>query len=196
MNKIELQMVLHPDKGLREKAVGMSENDVLGDNRDLVRQTAGAMIRLMYTYTGIGLAAQQVGFPGAMFVLDTQWPKSGRYKPQIFVNPIVLEHSDEAIEVGGRGEGCLSTPYGFYANVKRAAQIKIKWRDLNWYEHEEWFDDMDAIAIQHEIDHLHGHLFIDHLSRLKQDIFNRKVKKMHRLYRKGQQAAMREIQNV
>ena len=192
MSKLELKMVIHPDKRLREKSIGMTEDDVMGDGREVTRTTAGAMIRAMYQYAGVGLAAQQVGFPGAMFVLDAQWPITGRHSPSIFINPNVREFDGEAIALNG-GEGCLSTPYGFKAQVERSARIRIEWRDLDWNLHEEWFEGTPAIVVQHEIDHLHGNLFIGHLSRLKQDIFNRKMRKIRKKYMDGFKATKKEF---
>jgi peptide deformylase len=193
--KLELRMVIHPDPRLREKSIGLKEDDVMGEMKETTRMVAGAMIRSMYKYAGVGLAAQQVGYPGAMFVMDAQWPITGRHKPRIFINPNVREFGQGAIALSG-GEGCLSTPYGFRSQVQRSETVTIEYRDLNWNLHEETFEGTDAIVIQHEIDHLHGNLFIDHLSRLKKDIFNRKVKKLRKRYSDGQKAAMKEIKQA
>ena len=192
MSKLELKMVIHPDNRLRVKSIGMTEDDVTGEGKELTRMTAGAMIRAMYQYAGVGLAAQQVGFPGAMFVLDAQWPITRRHLPRIFINPNVREFSGGAIALSG-GEGCLSTPYGFKAQVQRSEKIRIEWHDLDWNLHEEWFEGTEAIVTQHELDHLQGNLFIDHLSRLRQDIFNRKVRKIRKKYMAGFKATQKEL---
>lgn len=190
--KLELNMVIYPDKHLREKAVGMSEDDVTGEMRGTTRKVAGAMIRAMYKYGGVGLAAQQVGFPGAIFVTDAQWPETGRHKPRIFINPNVRAFGQDAIALK-MGEGCLSLPYGIHAPIERSSEITVEWRDLNWKLHEETFTGTEAIVMQHEIDHLHGNLFIDHLSRLKQDIIKRKIRKIRKKYLQGWKATQREI---
>jgi peptide deformylase len=190
--KLELSLVIHPNDGLREKASGFKHADVI-DMDSEVRQIAGAMIRAMYKYAGIGLAAQQVGVKNAIFVLDAQWPVTGRHKPKIFLNPVIKEYAGGAVALSPPGEGCLSTPYGFKSQVQRSEAVRIEWRDLNWELHNEWFDGVEAIAIQHEIDHLHGYLFVDRLSGLKRDIFNRKVKKTRRHYMQGVKAVKKKV---
>jgi peptide deformylase len=171
----------------------MSEDDVTGEQKTTTRMVAGAMIRSMYQYGGVGLAAQQVGFPGAMFVTDAQWPISGRHKPKIFINPNVRAFGSNTIAIE-MGEGCLSVPYpGTRQKVERADTITVEWRDLNWEMHEETFEGTEAIVMQHEIDHLHGNLYFDHLSRLKQDVIKRKIKKIRREYMRGFKAAQREV---
>jgi peptide deformylase len=188
--KMDLRLVVYPDEALRDKVHGFATGQI---NTKLIRNTAGAMIRSMYKMGGIGLAAQQVGAPGAMFVLDTQWHQSGRKVPKIFLNPVMLEFDGGTVEIGGRGEGCLSTPYGYFASVPRAEKVRLEWLDLKGEKHDEWFDGVEAIAIQHEIDHLHGVLFVDRLSRLKQDIFKRKARKARRQYTKGYKKMMHEM---
>jgi peptide deformylase len=192
-SKLELRMVIHPDGRLRERSVGLSENDVQGEKKQDLRMVAGAMIRAMYQYGGVGLAAQQVGFPGAMFVTDAQWPATGHYKPRIFLNPNIREFGNATIAIG-MGEGCLSVPYpGTRQKVERASTVTVEWRDLNWELHEEKFEGTEAIVMQHEIDHLHGNLYIDHLSQLKRDIIDRKIKKVRRQYKRGFKSTQREI---
>jgi len=71
--------------------------------------------------------------------------------------------------------------------------VKLRWRDLNWVEHEEWFEDMESIVVQHEIDHLFGVLFIDRLSRLKQDMFKLNARKTRRQYEKGFKRALHQM---
>jgi peptide deformylase len=189
MSKLELNMVIYPDKRLRERCTGLDAETV---EDKTTRMVAGAMIRTMYKYGGVGLAAQQVGYPGAMFVTDHQWPISGRHKPKIFINPNVRSFGEDAITLN-TGEGCLSVPYGVPSQIERACEITVEWRDLNWELHEETFVGTEAIVMQHEIDHLHGHLYFDHLSRLKQDIIKRKIKKIRRQYMKGYKATQREV---
>ena len=78
--ELELTMVIYPDKRLREKCIGLSEEET---KRDSTREVAEAMIRAMYKYGGVGLAAQQVGYPGAMFVTDAHWPETGKHDARI-----------------------------------------------------------------------------------------------------------------
>lgn len=194
--KLQLRMVVFPDARLRETSTGMSEDDVLGEMRDTTRQVAGAMIRAMYQYGGVGLAAQQVGFPGAMFVWDAQWPITGKHKPHIMINPNVRKFGQSTISIA-MGEGCLSVPYdGVRQKVERSNSITIEWRDLNWEMHEQEFIGTDAIVLQHEIDHLHGNLYFDHLSKLKQDIILRKVKKTRKKYMAGWKATQKEVRTA
>jgi peptide deformylase len=180
--ELELQMVIYPNPGLHEKAAGFTEEEL---QKPEVREVIEAMPRTMYKYAGIGLAAQQVGIPYAVFVLDVDWPTYGTQEPKTFINPVIKEYGGGVVSLNPPGEGCLSTPYNFRAQVQRSEKIKIEWRDIDWGLHEEWFDGVEAIAIQHEIDHLHGFLFVDRISRLKRDIFERKVKKTRRHYLKG-----------
>lgn len=188
--KMELRLVVYPDESLRDPVTGFNDEQI---KSKLVRNTAGAMIRAMYTMHGIGLAAQQVGVPGAMFVLDTQWHTTGRKIPQIFLNPVMLRFDGGVVQMAGKGEGCLSTPYGYFAPVARSEKVLLMWDGLDGETHKEWFDGVEAIAIQHEIDHLHGVLFVDRLSLLKQDIFKRKARKQRRLYAQGYKRTKREL---
>lgn len=189
--KMDLRLVVYPDESLRDPVHGFSEEQI---NTPLIRNTAGAMIRAMYQMQGIGLAAQQVGVPGAMFVLDVNWHRTGRKMPKIFLNPVMLEFDGAVVEMGGRGEGCLSTPYGYFSPVPRSEKVLLEWLDLRGEKHTEWFDGIEAIAIQHEIDHLHGVLFVDRLSNLKKDIFKRKARKQRRRYEQGYKRTKRELE--
>jgi peptide deformylase len=188
--KMELRLVVWPDGSLGEPVHGFSDEQI---KSKLVRNTAGAMIRAMYSMHGIGLAAQQVGVPGAMFVLDVNWHTSGRKVPKIFLNPVMLEFDGGVVEMAGKGEGCLSTPYGFFAPVARSERVLLEWTGLDGETYKEWFDGVESIAIQHEVDHLHGVLFIERLSRLKQDIFKRKARKIRRRYKQGYERTKREL---
>jgi len=192
-NKQELEMVIFPDDFLRAELQPFTEEQV---KTPLCRNTAGAMIRLMYRYYGIGLAAQQAGVPQAIFVMDYEWVLTGQRKPRIFLNPEIVEAEGAAIELDRPGEGCLSLPYGFRQPIPRASRIRLKWRDLNWVEHEEWFEDRAAIVVQHEVDHLFGILFVDRMSRLKQDMFKRKMFKVRRQHKKGFKKALKAMKNA
>jgi peptide deformylase len=132
----------------------------------------------MYAAPGIGLAAAQVDVPLRLLVMDLgDGPPDAEGKPtanpRVFINPEILDPSDE-----GRiyNEGCLSVPE-MYADVERPATIRARWLDTEGARHEELLDGLLATCLQHEMDHLNGILFIDHLSRLKRDMLLKKLEK-------------------
>ncbi len=138
-----------------------------------VRKLAADMLDTMYDAPGIGLAAIQVGEPLRMLVIDLakeDEPKA----PQVFINPEIVERSDERSVYE---EGCLSIP-DYYAEVERPATVRVNYLDLEGNAREAVADGLLATCLQHEIDHLDGVLFIDHISRLKRDIIVRKFRKL------------------
>jgi len=144
------------------------------------------MFETMYAAPGIGLAAVQVGVPIRLLVIDLQEPadpedpESPNVKdPRVFINPEILWHSDDEVPYT---EGCLSVPEQ-YAEVMRPDRIRAKWQDKDGKTYEEEIDGLLAVCLQHEMDHLNGVLFIDHLSRLKRDMVLKKLAK----WRKEQQ---------
>ena len=138
-----------------------------------LRKFAADMLETMYDAPGIGLAAIQVGEPIRMLVIDLS--KEGEPKaPQIFVNPEVVERSDDRSVYE---EGCLSIP-DYYAEVERPAKVRVKYLDEHGKAHEVEAEGLLATCLQHEIDHLDGVLFIDHISKLKRDMVVRKFKKL------------------
>jgi peptide deformylase len=153
---------------------------------DELKTLIGDMFETMYAAPGIGLAAVQVGVPIRLLVIDLQEPEdpddpeSPNVKvPRVFINPEILWHSDNEVPYT---EGCLSVPEQ-YAEVMRPDQIRARWQDANGETHEEEIDGLLAVCLQHEMDHLNGVLFIDHLSRLKRDMVLKKLAK----WRKEQQ---------
>ncbi|WP_296613362.1 peptide deformylase [Sphingomonas sp.] len=160
-----------PDPGLRAVAAPVSEID------DSIRATLADMFETMYAARGIGLAATQVGIEKRLVVIDLQEPveEGGEpvRKPVAFVNPELLWVSDE---LAVYNEGCLSIPEQ-YAEVQRPARCRVKWLDGDGKPHEEDMDGLMATCIQHEIDHLNGVLFTDHISRLKRDMIMKKLAK-------------------
>ncbi|HYZ49112.1 MAG TPA: peptide deformylase [Sphingomonas sp.] len=138
------------------------------------------MFETMYVAPGIGLAAIQVGVPKRLLVIDLQEEQDEEGKPikdpRVFINPEILETSDE-LQV--YQEGCLSIP-DQYADVERPAAIRARWQDREGKTHEERLEGLLAICLQHEMDHLEGILFIDHLSRLKRDMLLKKLEKARR----------------
>jgi peptide deformylase len=140
-----------------------------------VRKFAGDLFGTMYDAPGIGLAAIQVGEPLRMLVIDLA--KEGEPKtPQVFINPEIVSRSDEPSVYE---EGCLSIP-DYYAEVERPKGVVVRYIDLDGNQHEIKVEGLLAVCLQHEIDHLNGVLFIDHISRLKRDMVVRKFRKMAR----------------
>ncbi len=153
------------------------------------------MFETMYDANGIGLAAIQVDVPLRVLVIDLQpededaepedhghGPDCGhdhrplKKEPRVFINPEIL---DPSADIKSYQEGCLSVPE-IYADVDRPAACRVRWQDLEGNAHEEAMADMMAVCIQHEMDHLNGILFIDHLSRLKRNMALKKLDKMRK----------------
>jgi len=160
-----------------------------------LRTLVSDMFETMYAANGIGLAAIQVGVPSRVLVIDLQ-PEDPdaepeectahgdhahthqplKKEPRIFVNPQIL---DPAEELNTYQEGCLSVPE-IYADVDRPKACRVRWQDLEGNVHEEEMDGLLAVCIQHEMDHLEGILFIDHLSRLKRSMALKKLDKLRK----------------
>jgi len=147
---------------------------------DDLRKLIDDMFDTMYDAPGIGLAAIQVGVAKRVLVIDLQEPEEedgpAVRKPLVFINPEILDPSEE---ISVYSEGCLSVP-DQYADVERPAAITVRWLDYDGKSHEERIDGLLATCLQHEMDHLEGILFIDHLSRLKKDMILKKIAKMHK----------------
>ena len=145
---------------------------------DATRQLVADMIETMYAAHGIGLAAIQVGVAERVLVIDLQEQEGEDGKPvrdpHAYINPEVLEISDE---LSTYNEGCLSIPEQ-YAQVSRPARCRVRWLDETGVAHDEELDGLLATCMQHEIDHLNGVLFVDHLSRLKRDMVLKKLAKL------------------
>ena len=147
---------------------------------DELRALIKDMFETMYEAPGIGLAAVQVGVPKRLLVMDLQEPEDpddedspSVKQPRVFINPEIISHSDSEVPYT---EGCLSVP-DQYAEVMRPDHIRARWLDEEGKSHEEDLDDLLAICLQHEMDHLEGILFIDHLSKLKRDMVLKKLAK-------------------
>ena len=144
---------------------------------DELKTLVADMFETMYDAPGIGLAAVQVGVPIRLLVIDLQEPEEEGGEPvrdpKVFINPEILWHSDDEVPYT---EGCLSVPEQ-YAEVMRPDKIRAKWRDVEGNTYEEEIDGLLAVCLQHEMDHLNGVLFIDHLSRLKRDMVLKKLAK-------------------
>ena len=139
---------------------------------DDLRALMDDMLETMYAAPGIGLAAIQVGVPKRVIVMDLARPEE-EPQPRYFVNPEILWASDETAPYE---EGCLSVPE-IYDEVERPSRVKLRYLDYHGKPVEEDAEGLFAVCIQHEMDHLEGVLFIDHLSRLKREQAVKKVKK-------------------
>lgn len=155
-----------PDPALRRVAAPVGEVD------DEVRDLMDDMLQTMYDAPGIGLAAVQVGVPKRIIVVDCAG-KEEEPAPLRLINPEIIQASDEMRE---REEGCLSIP-DVYEMVTRPAACRVRFLDETGTEREMDCEDLLATCIQHEVDHLNGVLFIDHISRLKRERITRKFTK-------------------
>ena len=138
-----------------------------------LQKLADDMLATMYDAPGIGLAAIQVGEPLRMLVIDLA-KEDEPPAPQVFINPEVLESSDDRSVYE---EGCLSIP-DYYAEVERPAKVRVGYLDREGKHQEVEAEGLLATCLQHEIDHLNGVLFIDHISKLKRDMVVKKFKKL------------------
>jgi peptide deformylase len=161
-----LPILLVPDPRLRAKARAVGAGDA-----DAVRALAPRMLDAMYKAPGIGLAAPQVGALLRLVVVDLQ-PEE-RPAPMVLVNPEIVAASTETAV---REEGCLSLP-GQYAEVTRPARVKLRYLDLEGARREIEAEGLLATCLQHEVDHLNGVLFVDHISPLKRNMLLRKLAK-------------------
>jgi peptide deformylase len=148
---------------------------VEGPVTDAHRALMDDMLETMYAAPGIGLAAVQIGVALRIIVMDLSREEEAK-APRYFINPEILWASEE---VKPWEEGCLSVPE-IYEEVERPARIKLRYLDYHGKLIEEDAEDLFAVCIQHEMDHLEGVLFIDHLSRLKRESALRKLKKAQR----------------
>jgi peptide deformylase len=156
----------YPDPVLQQVAQPVTEID------EFIKTLAQNMVETMYAAPGVGLAAPQVGISQRLIVLDCA-PKDEPSQLIIAVNPVVVSREGEQFEE----EGCLSVP-GYYCRIHRAQRITVRFLDLQGQTVEMVADDFQAVAFQHEIDHLEGLLFVDHLSSLKKSMFRKKYTKI------------------
>jgi peptide deformylase len=164
---------------------------------DELKALVADMLETMYDAPGIGLAAVQVGVPQRVLVIDLQPDdpdaepeectahgghshshshQPTKKEPRVFINPEILDPSDDFSVCS---EGCLSVPE-IFADVERPSTVRVRWHDLDGAAHEETMDGLMATCIQHEMDHLEGILFVDHLSRLKRQMALKKLDKLRK----------------
>jgi len=163
--KEELKLRIYGDPVLREKSTPVEKFD-----EDL-KETIKRMAELMYKVKGLGLAANQVGIPKRFFIMDIK-QKEGTPELEVYINPeILIAEGYTEYE-----EGCLSIP-GYYAKIERYAKLYIRAYDLEGKPFEKELTGLQAIAFQHEYDHIEGILIVDRISPLKKELFKRWWKK-------------------
>ena len=150
---------------------------LVGAITDEIRLLVADMWETMYDAPGVGLAANQVGLPLRLAVIDTREGETPGSKGRklVLIDPVMLEKKGRLYE----DEGCLSFP-GFTERVERPAWVRVKARDIDGSEYEITGDELLGRALCHEIDHLDGATFIDRMSTLKRDLIKRKIRKLRK----------------
>jgi peptide deformylase len=152
------EIIKLPDKRLRLVSERVKHVDAG------IRKLVDDMFETMYKAPGIGLAAIQIGIAKRVITMDLS-KKEDNHEPHVFINPEIIWTSDETAKYE---EGCLSIP-DYYEEVERPSQVKVKYLDRDGKTRELDAKGLLATCLQHEIDHISGILFIDHLSKLKRD---------------------------
>ena len=161
-----LPVIIAPDPRLKQISAPVDRVD------DDIRRLMDDMLETMYLAPGVGLAAAQVGVLKRVIVVDAS-PKEGERQPYLMANPELVWVSDEDLSAE---EGCLSLP-DYYGDVVRPAAIRVRYLDHENEMRETAADGLLATCIQHEMDHLDGILFVDHMSALKRNMILRKLTK-------------------
>jgi peptide deformylase len=162
----KLKILEFPDPRLRIKAKPVETVD------DALRTLIDDMFETMYDAPGIGLAATQVDVHRRLLVADVSSEKNN---PWVLINPVIVAR--DGVEVSE--EGCLSVP-GYYEEVERAEQVRVRYLDRDGKEVESEFDGLLAVCVQHEMDHLDGKLFVDYLSEAKRQRIRKRLEKDRR----------------
>jgi len=160
-----LEILKYPNPNLKKKSKPIEKID------PSLRQLVQNMAETLYTAPGVGLAAPQVGVPLRLVVIDVT-PANQPKNLMVLINPEIVSSEGECTWE----EGCLSVP-DFNEEVKRKKKVVVRCRNLEGETVEIEGSDLVAVVLQHEIDHLDGVLFIDHLSQLKRDLYKRQLKK-------------------
>jgi peptide deformylase len=164
-----LKLVIAPDPRLKMQSVPVEKID------DGIKKLAADMLETMYAERGIGLAAVQVGQLKRMLVVDVSWrEEEGPGEQHVLINPEILEGD---AEMNVYKEGCLSFPDQF-ADVERPKTVRVRHMGLDGKMYEKSYDGLLATCIQHEIDHINGIVFVDHISLPRRDMILRKLTKM------------------
>ena len=161
-----LKILTIPDPRLKHKSSNVESFD-----KELKKTVKNMFETLYASGNGIGLAAPQVDIRKRIVVIDLN--ENGKSSPITFINPKIIKLSDEKFI---NQEGCLSVPE-YYADVERAKEVEVEWHDDIGVKYKKNLSGLLSICIQHEIDHLNGILFIDHLSALKRKMAIQKIKK-------------------
>lgn len=163
------ELVIAPDPRLKTRSTPIEAVT------DEIRELAADLFHTMYHERGIGLAAVQVGVLKRLLVADVEWKEDGTIGTQwALINPEIMENTED---LNIYKEGCLSFP-DQYAEVQRPKGVRVRFINLQGETQEETFDGLLATCIQHEIDHLNGIVFPDHISSVRRDMIMRKAKKI------------------
>ncbi len=168
-----LDIIKYPASLLREKCAPVQVTDTS------IKKLVSDMADTMYAAPGVGLAAPQVGILKRVVIIDTARDPDQR-NLRVFINPHILWAEGQMVGE----EGCLSLPE-VYGEVKRSEVVRVSYLDLAGKEHEITGEDLLARAIQHEVDHLNGILFIDHLSAIRRELIKTKLRKKAKLTARG-----------
>jgi peptide deformylase len=172
-----LPILEFPDPRLRTRAQPVRNFDAA------LQQLIADMLETMYVAPGIGLAATQVDVHRALLVMDTS---DGHDQPQVYINPEILTR--EGVE--SSEEGCLSVP-SVFEEVQRSARVRVRAQNADGSTFERDLEGLDAVCLQHEMDHLAGKLFVDYLSTLRRERIRRKLEKERRERAEAPPAATR-----
>jgi len=167
----KMQIIVAPDERLNQMSL-----EVDGINKDII-VTLDRMLDCMYENNGIGLAAPQIGLLKRLIVIDCSSDEKNK-RPKKFINPKIVRISNNLTSFE---EGCLSLPYQ-YASVERPDQILLEYMDFKGEKQKKKFTGLEATCIQHEVDHLNGKLFVDHISKLRKNLI---LKKLIKYKKKG-----------
>ena len=170
-----LSILEFPDPRLRTRAEPVRSFDAA------LRKLIADMFQTMYAAPGIGLAATQVDVHRALLIMDASPDKN---QPQVYINPEILLR--DGVEVSE--EGCLSVP-NVFEEVQRAARVRVRAQNAEGKVFERELENLDAVCLQHEMDHLAGKLFVDYLSSLKRERIRRRLEKERRERASGAPAA-------
>ncbi|MEZ8006045.1 MAG: peptide deformylase [Amylibacter sp.] len=162
-----LPILLHPDPRLKKVCEPVLDVDTK------IQKLANSMIETMYDAPGVGLAAPQVASMARLFVMDCT-ESEAEDQPLVLINPQITWISED---LNVHSEGCLSLPE-LFDDVERPSQVRMSFLDIQGKAHEQQFDGLWATCAQHELDHLNGVLFIDHLTRMKRSMMTKKMVKL------------------
>lgn len=174
-NAQELEILTPPHPTLRKIARPIKPEDI----RD-IKEVIPRMFATMYNAPGIGLAAPQIGLSQRFIVIDISRDEDDRH-PLVLINPEIIEETED---MSVREEGCLSLPQQ-YAEVGRPEKVRVQWQNIDGTLQQAETEGLLATCLQHEIDHLEGTLFIDHLSKLRRSMILRRLAKEQKRKRKS-----------